>query len=60
MYRMYKFHDVNRIAARDIARTAKECGVERLIHFSAMNCHEELETHYIPGGSRFLRSKVML
>ena len=55
---MFKFDDVHMIGAKNIASMARECGVKKLIHFSAMNCSKELQTHYVPGGSRFLRSKV--
>ena len=57
---MYKFPDVHNKAAGTLARIAREMGVEKYIHFSAMNVNNELPTHYIPGGSRFLRSKVSM
>jgi len=40
-----------------IARIAKEEGVERMVHVSAMNCDRDHEGYAQKGGSRFLKSK---
>lgn len=53
----FKFDDVHVKAARAIARAAKKAGVERLIHFSALNAAEFPEPIILPNGSGFLASK---
>jgi len=42
-----------------IARIAKEEGVDRMVHVSAMNCDREHEGYAQKGGSRFLKSKKL-
>ena len=44
--------------ARNIARAAKECGVEKLIHFSSLNASDSPQPIYMKTGSAFLRSKA--
>lgn len=56
--RNFKFNDVNNEGARRIARLARESGVERLIHFSALNASPTPQEIYIKGGSQFLKTKV--
>ncbi|KAL5007556.1 hypothetical protein ScPMuIL_016362 [Solemya velum] len=53
----FKFNDVNNEGARRIARLARESGVERLIHFSALNASPTPQEIYIKGGSQFLKTK---
>lgn len=53
----FKFHDVHVEGARTIARLARECGVEKLIHFSALNASPNPKPIFVKGGSQFLRSK---
>jgi len=53
----YKFEDVNVEGARRLARIAKECGVDRFIHVSALNATPNPEGHILPKGSQFLKSK---
>lgn len=53
----FKFDDVHVKGARAIARAAKKAGVERLIHFSALNASENPPTSVLPKGSQFLVSK---
>lgn len=53
----FKYDDVHVKGARAIARAAKKAGVERLIHFSALNATEYPEPLILPKGSGFLASK---
>ncbi|KAG1652482.1 NADH dehydrogenase [ubiquinone] 1 alpha subcomplex subunit 9, mitochondrial [Nymphon striatum] len=55
----WKFSDVHINGPRNIARIAKECGVEKLIHVSAFNCDENPKPVILKNGSQFLRSKVI-
>lgn len=50
-YRNFSFDDIHATGARVIAKAAKEAGVKRLIHVSALNASEE-------SPSKFLQSKV--
>jgi hypothetical protein len=45
------------IGPRTIARIAKECGVERMIHVSALNATEKPEPLMLKEGSKFLSAK---
>lgn len=53
----FSFNDVHVDGARLIAKCARECGVERLIHLSAMNVTPNPEPIVYKGGSQWLRSK---
>lgn len=53
----FKFNDVHVDGARRLARLAKEAGVERFIHVSALNAAEHPEPVIVKGGSKFLASK---
>jgi NADH dehydrogenase (ubiquinone) 1 alpha subcomplex subunit 9 len=53
----FKFRDVNVIGARKIAQLARESGVKRLIHFSAMNATPNPKGIILPEGSKFLATK---
>lgn len=53
----FKYDDVHVTGARNIARIAKEAGVKKFIHVSALNAAEHPEPHVLPQGSKFLRSK---
>uniref|UniRef100_A0A5S6QS41 NADH dehydrogenase [ubiquinone] 1 alpha subcomplex subunit 9, mitochondrial n=1 Tax=Trichuris muris TaxID=70415 RepID=A0A5S6QS41_TRIMR len=55
----FSFHDVHVDGARRIAKICREMGVQRLVHFSAMNAAVEPEECYIPGGSQFLKTKAL-
>jgi len=55
--RNFSFNDVHVEGARTIARVARESGVERLIHFSALNSSPNPKAIYVKGGSGFLKSK---
>lgn len=49
--RNFSFDDVHATGAQVIAKAAKEAGVKRLIHVSALNANED-------SPSKFLQSKV--
>lgn len=53
----FKFKDVHIDGARKIARAAKQAGVERFIHLSALNADPNPEPIILKGGSGFLKSK---
>lgn len=53
----FKFNDVHVEGARRIARIAKEAGVKRFIHVSALNASEKPKPHLLKKGSGFLQSK---
>jgi NADH dehydrogenase (ubiquinone) 1 alpha subcomplex subunit 9 len=53
----FKLKDVHVDGAERVARIAKECGVEKLIHFSAMNASPNPTPCSIKGGSNFLKTK---
>ena len=55
--RNFSYDDVHVDAARLIARTAYECRVEKLIHFSALNASLKPQKIYFKP-SRFLITKV--
>ncbi|XP_030754524.1 NADH dehydrogenase [ubiquinone] 1 alpha subcomplex subunit 9, mitochondrial [Sitophilus oryzae] len=57
--RNYKFNDVHVDGARRLARLAREAGVERFIHVSALNATEHPKSVVLKGGSRFLSSKYL-
>jgi len=53
----YKFDDVHVKGAQDLARIARESGVERFIHVSHLNAQPHPTPIYVKGGSKFLKSK---
>jgi NADH dehydrogenase (ubiquinone) 1 alpha subcomplex subunit 9 len=55
----FSYEDVNITAPQTIARLCKEAGVKRLVHMSHINAREEPEKAFLPGGSRFLKTKFM-
>uniref|UniRef100_A0A8J2WPD0 NADH dehydrogenase [ubiquinone] 1 alpha subcomplex subunit 9, mitochondrial n=1 Tax=Daphnia galeata TaxID=27404 RepID=A0A8J2WPD0_9CRUS len=55
--RNFSFDDVYVKGPRNIARIAKECGVERMIHVSALNAIEHPEPLMLKEGSKFLSAK---
>ncbi|GAB1601726.1 NADH dehydrogenase [ubiquinone] 1 alpha subcomplex subunit 9, mitochondrial-like [Argonauta hians] len=55
--RNFSFNDVHVDGARRIARLARECGVERLIHVSSLNASPDPQKIYMKSGSEFLKSK---
>ena len=57
--RNYNFNAVHVDGARLIARLARESGVQKLIHFSALNASPTPQPIYDKSGSKFLRSKVL-
>ncbi|XP_064480708.1 NADH dehydrogenase [ubiquinone] 1 alpha subcomplex subunit 9, mitochondrial-like [Ornithodoros turicata] len=55
--RNFPFDEVHVKGAQRIARIARESGVQKLIHFSALNVAENPKSVIKPGGSKFLASK---
>jgi len=55
----FSYEDVNITGPQTIARICKEAGVKRLVHMSHINAREEPEKAFLPGGSRFLKTKFM-
>ncbi|XP_046394030.1 NADH dehydrogenase [ubiquinone] 1 alpha subcomplex subunit 9, mitochondrial [Ischnura elegans] len=53
----FKFEDVNIKGAAKVARIAREMGVEKLIHVSALNAAENPKPIIVKGGSKFLATK---
>lgn len=53
----YKFDDVHVAGAQRIAKIAKRVGVERLIHFSALNASPDRKPILLKKPSGFYRSK---
>jgi NADH dehydrogenase (ubiquinone) 1 alpha subcomplex subunit 9 len=53
----FKFKDTNVEGARTIARIARECKIQKLIHFSALNASPN-PTKILTKPSQFLISKV--
>lgn len=53
----YDFDAVHVKGARQIARLARESGVEKLIHFSSLNASPKPQPIWNKQGSKFLRSK---
>jgi len=56
--RNFSFQQVHVEGAARIARLAREAGVERFVHFSAMNASLRPDEKLCKGGSSFLRSKA--
>jgi NADH dehydrogenase (ubiquinone) 1 alpha subcomplex subunit 9 len=55
--RNFNYNDVHVDAPRLIAKIARECGVQKLIHFSALNASPDPQEIF--NKSRFLMSKVI-
>lgn len=53
----FNFNDVHVKGARTIARIAREAGVKKFIHLSALNASENPEPFMMTRGSKFLKSK---
>lgn len=53
----FDFNDVHVDGARRIARIARETGVQRLIHVSALSCTPEPQPVILRNGSQYLKSK---
>jgi NADH dehydrogenase (ubiquinone) 1 alpha subcomplex subunit 9 len=54
----FSFDDVHAKIPRTIARLAREAGVQRLIHFSALNASPNPPAIIVRKPSKFLQSKV--
>lgn len=55
--RNFSFDAVHVDGARRLAKLAKQAGVERFIHISALNCAERPNPILLKNGSKFLASK---
>ena len=55
----FSYEDVNITGPQTIARICKEAGVKRLVHMSHINAREQPEQAFLPGGSRFLKTKFL-
>lgn len=55
----FTFDDVHVDGARRLARIAKEMGVERFIHLSALNAEENPTPIVLKEGSKYLKSKYL-
>lgn len=55
--RNFSFNDVHVEGPRRMARIAKECGVQKFIHISALNVSPNPTPVVLKNGSRFLKSK---
>lgn len=55
----FTFSDVHADGARSIAKIAREMGVKKLIHVSALNANLDIPAYVIKGGSGFLKSKAL-
>lgn len=55
--RSFEFNDVHVDGARRIARIARESGVKRFIHLSALNANPSPTPHALRTGSKFYKSK---
>lgn len=53
----YKFDDVNVDGVRRLARIAREAGVDKFVHLSALNASPNPQSILLPDGSQFLKSK---
>ncbi|XP_012224752.1 NADH dehydrogenase [ubiquinone] 1 alpha subcomplex subunit 9, mitochondrial [Linepithema humile] len=53
----FSFRETHVEGAGRLARLCKEANVEHFIHISALNVGDEIESHVLDGGSRFLQSK---
>eukprot|EP00095_Tigriopus_kingsejongensis_P005589 maker-scaffold12_size759060-snap-gene-6.21 protein:Tk05589 transcript:maker-scaffold12_size759060-snap-gene-6.21-mRNA-1 annotation:"nadh dehydrogenase 1 alpha subcomplex subunit mitochondrial precursor" len=55
--RNFSFQDINVEAPAKMARIAREMGVKRFIHISDINARENPKRVFLPGGSKYLRTK---
>jgi len=55
--RNFSYEDVNITGPQNIARICKEAGVKRLVHMSHIAARENPEVAFLPGGSRYLKTK---
>lgn len=53
----FTFDEVHVEGARRLARIAREAGVQRFVHVSALGADPNPKPHVISGGSKFLKSK---
>jgi len=55
----FKYEDVNIEGPATLARISKEMGVKKFVHISSINAKETPDKCFLPGGSRFLRTKFL-
>jgi NADH dehydrogenase (ubiquinone) 1 alpha subcomplex subunit 9 len=55
----FSMYDANEHGARRLARIAREMGVERFVHLSALNATTDPKGTFIKKGSDFLKSKAL-
>lgn len=55
--RNFTFNDVHVDGARRLARIAKECGVKKFVHISALNARPDPEPIVLKNGSQYYKSK---
>jgi len=55
----FSFEDTNITGPQTIARICKEAGVKRFVHMSHINAREQPESAFLPGGSKFLKTKFL-
>jgi len=53
----FKYEDVNIEGPATLARICKEAGVQRFVHMSHINAREQPAKAFLPGGSKFLKTK---
>lgn len=54
----FKYEDVHIEGAKRLAKISRESGVERFIHFSALNASPNPQRIVSSSGSKFLKTKV--
>lgn len=53
----FSYEDINIEGPATLARVCKESGVKRFIHMSSINAREQPDVAFLPGGSKWLKTK---